>query len=71
MFQIAFITKTHANAQPVKLMFAVLAQSLIAVTKQNARLSKQEANYCFLIILYRINRLTAVQAKSNLCQTDT
>lgn len=47
MFQTAFTTKTHANAQPVKSMFAVLAQSLIAVTKQNARLLKQEANYCF------------------------
>lgn len=47
MFQTAFTTKTHANAQPVKSMFAVLAQSLIAVMKQNARLLKQEANYCF------------------------
>ena len=42
----AYTTETHTNAQPVKLMFAVLAQSLTAAMKQYARLLSQEANYC-------------------------
>ena len=47
MFQTVFTTETHANAQLIKLMFAVLAQSLTVVMKQNERLLRQEANYCF------------------------